>query len=258
MIRLRSETHAHLGWRAAKGFGFARQQALVPLATAEIGRVSQVMPVVFRKSEGVWDAVGVMGPAQGANVYVAREGKWRASFVPAQLRAYPFCLDEEGELGLWEGYKPEPLAADGVEPFFEGSGWSPRVAQTQQFLTAVRSSICSAAPILERLEKLGVLIPWAVPGIDNPLPDIALQGLSGVDPKALDGIGEELSLSLFRSGALRWLYAHSESLHHAQRFKTLAEALVMPHLETPRTSERIDEAADILAAIAQDLGDTEL
>ena len=258
MIRITPKTHGHLGWRAAEGFGFARQQALVTLATAEIGRVSQVMPVVFRKSEGVWDAVGVMGPVEGTNVYVAREGKWRASFVPAQLRVYPFWLEEDGELALWEGYQPEPLAADGVEPFYDGVGWSARLAQTKQFLTAVRSGIRSAAPVLERLEALGVLNPWAVPGIDRPRPEIALQGLFAVDPKALDEVGDEPALSLVRSGALRWLYAHSESLHHAQRSKTLAEALVAAQLDAPQKTERIDEAADILAAIAEDLGDTDL
>ena len=141
MIPITPKTHAHLGWHATKGFGFARQLALVPLATEEIGRVSQVMPVVFRKREGLWEAVGVMGPVQGTNLYVAHEGNWRGSFVPAWLRVYPFCLDKEGELALWEGYKPAPLAADGVEPFYEGVAWSERLAQTKQFLSAVRSGI---------------------------------------------------------------------------------------------------------------------
>ena len=258
MIPITTKTHAHLGWRETKGFGFARQLTLVPLATEEIGRVSQVMPVVFHKREDVWEAVGVMGPVKATNVYVVREGKWRGSFVPACLRVYPFCLDDVGELALWEGYKPEPLAADGVEPFYDGVGWSARLAQTKQFLTVVRSSIRSAAPVLEQLEALGVLIPWAVPGIDKPRPEIALRGLFAVDPKALGGIGDELALSLMRSGALRWLYAHSESLHHALRFKTLAEALFMPQLDAPQKTERLDGAVDILAAIAEDLGDTEL
>lgn len=258
MTPLAPSTHGHLGWRAAQGFGFARQMALVPLAVAEIARVSQVMPVAFRKDESRWEAVGVMGPVEGANVYVAREGKWRASFVPAQLRVYPFCLDAEGQLALWEGYRPEPLAADGVDPFFEGAGWSPRVAQTEQFLNAVHAGIAGVAPTLDNLASLGALRPWDVPGIDNPSPEIALRGLYAVDPKALDAIGEELALSLFRSGALRWLYAHAESLHHAQRFKAMAEVLATPQLDAPHKTERIEGAADILAAIAEDLGDTEL
>lgn len=258
MILLRPSTHGHLGWRAAQGFGFARQMALVPLAVAEIARVSQVMPVVFRKDESRWEAVGVMGPVDGASVYVAREGKWRASFVPAQLRVYPFCLDKEGELALWAGYKSEPLAADGVEPFFDEAGWSPRVAQTDQFLKAVHAGIAAAASTIDTLERLEVLRPWDVPGIDNSRPDIALQGLYALDVSALERLAEDVILSLFRSRALPWLYAHAESLYHAQRFKAMAEVLVAPPLDAPRKTERIEGVADILAAIAEDLGDAEL
>ena len=257
MTPLTLEMHAHLGWRRAKGFGFARQMALVPLATDEIGRVSQVMPVAFRKHAGCWEAVGVMGPIEGTNVYVTREGKWRGNFVPAQLRVYPFCLDA-GKLALGEGYKPEHLAVKGVAPFFEGAGWSPLVAQTQQFLKAVHAGIAAAAPTLDDLESIGALMPWDVPGIDNPQPETALQGLYTLDVDALETLAEDVILTLFRAGAVRWLYAHSDSLHHAQRFMAMAEALVAPQLDSPRTTERIEGAADILAAIAKDLGDAEL
>jgi len=258
MTPLRPDTHAHLGWRPASGFGFARQIALVPLAATEIGRVAQVMPVAFRKNEARWGAVGVMGPVAGTNIYVAREGKWRASFVPALLRVYPFCLDEAGELALWEDYRPERLAAEDVAPFFNGAGWSPRVEQTLKFLKAVQAGISAVAPALYELEAQGVLMPWDVPGIDMPQPEIALRGLYALDPKALDRLDEDAILSLFRAGALRWLYAHLDSQHHAQRFKVLAKAIVAPEIEAPRTPDKIEQVADILAAIAEDLGDTEL
>jgi len=258
MTPLRPETHAHLGWRAASGFGFARQIALVPLAATEIGRVAQVMPVAFRKRDTRWEAVAVMGPVAGANIYVGREGKWRASFVPAQLRVYPFCLDAAGELALWEEYRPERLAAEDVAPFFDGAGWSPRVEQTLKFLKAVQAGISTVAPTLDTLEAQGVLMPWDVPGIDTPQPEIALRGLYVLDPKALDRLAEEAILSLFRAGALRWLYAHLDSLHHAQRFKALAKAIVAPEIAAPRQPDKIEQAADILAAIAEDLGDAEL
>lgn len=232
--------------------------ALVPLATAEIGRVSQVMPVAFRVQHGRWQAVGVMGPAEGTNVYVGCDGRWRGSFVPATLRVYPFRLDGAGELALWDRYSPEPLAANDVAPFFAGAGWSARVAQTGQFLESVHAGIVAAARVLEDLDRLGLLLPWEVPGLDKRRPDIALRGLHVLDVDALGRLAGEALLSLFRSGALLWLHAHAESLHHAQRFKAMAEVLVAPQLEAPPKTEPIEGAADILAAIAADPGDTEL
>lgn len=141
MTQLCPETHSHLGWRPATGFGFARQMAVVPLAAAEIARVAQALPVVFHKVGARWQAVAVMGPVKGANVHVSREGKWRTSFVPALLRVYPFRLDAAGELGLWDGYTPEPLAAEGAQPFFKDGALAPWLQQTVKFLKTVHLGI---------------------------------------------------------------------------------------------------------------------
>lgn len=63
---------------------------------------------------------------------------------------------------------------------------------------------------------------------------------------------------LFRAGALRWMHAHRDCLHHTERFKTLVEAIMAPEITAPRQPDKIEQAADFLAAIAEDLGDAEL
>lgn len=258
MMQLRPETHAHLGWRPVSGFGFARQITLVPLAAAEIPWVAQALPVVFRKVEERWQAVAVMGPIEGANVFVSREGKWRASFVPALLRVYPFKLTGAGELALWEGFHPEPLAAEGAQPFYNEDALAPWLQQTQAFLKTVHNGIEAAHRVVERLEAAEVLTPWEVPGIETPQPERALTGLHVMDPEHIEALEDVLVLELYRSGSLRWLHAHLDSLHHAQLFKALAKAIVLPEIAAPRQPEKIEQAADILAAIAEDLGDAEL
>ena len=96
-----------------------------------------------------WQAVAVMGPIEGANVFVSREGKWRASFVPALLRVYPFKLTGAGELALWEDYPPEPLAAEGVQPFYKSCALAPWLQQTLNFLPTVQSGIGETHRVLE-------------------------------------------------------------------------------------------------------------
>ena len=258
MMQLRPETHSHLGWRPVSGFGFARRMTLVPLAAAEIARVSQVLPVVFRKAEGCWQAVAVMGPIEGANVFVSREGKWRASFVPALLRVYPFKLTGAGELALWEGYQPDPLAAEGTQPFYEDGALAAKLRQTQTFLKTVHKGIGAAHRTMERLEAADVLTPWEMPGIETPQPERALTKLYIVDENCLRAIDEALVLELYRGGSLRWLHAHLDSLHHAERFKALAKTIVAPEIAAPRQPDKIEQVAEILAAIAEDLGDAQL
>lgn len=258
MTPLSSETHSHLGWRPVTGFGFARQMTCVPLAVAEVARVAQVLPVLFRKVADGWQAVAVMGPIEGANVFVSREGKWRKSSVPALLRVYPFKLTKTGELALWESFQPEPLAADGAQPFYEASVLAPQLQQTLTFLKTAHTGIAAAHRVLERLETAKVLVPWEVPGIETPQPERALKGLYAIEAERFGALDEALVLDLYRGGSLRWLFAHLDSLHHAQRFKAMAQAIVAPEIAAPLQPDKIEQAADILAAIAEDLGDAKL
>lgn len=258
MQSLRPDRHGHLGWRPAGGFGFARQTAVVPLAAAEIARVAQALPVLFRKPGDDWQAVAVMGPVEGANVHVSCEGKWRAGFVPARLRVYPFRLDGEGGLGLWECYAPEPLAGDGVQPFFEDGALSDRLQQTARFLRAVQVGMGAVHRPLSQLEAAGALTAWTPPGTDAPQSGRRLSGLYAVDAGRLETLDDALVLELFRSGALRWLHAHLDSLHHAGGFKARARTIVAPGIAAPRQVDKIEQVADFLAALAEDLGDTEL
>lgn len=258
MTQLRPETHSHLGWRPATGFGFARQMAVVPLAAAEIARVAQALPVLFSETDGRWQTVAVMGPVKGTNVCVSREGKWRASFVPALLRVYPFRQDGSGELSLWEGCTPEPLAAEGAQPFYMDGDLAPRLKQTMKFLKTVQLGAGTVHRSLSKLEEAVALTPWDVPGIETPQPERALTGLFAIEAKGLATLDDALVLELFRSGALRWMQAHLDSLHHAERFRALAKSIVAPEITAPRQPDKIEQAADILAAIAEDLGDAEL
>lgn len=258
MTALSPDTHGHLGWRPAKGFGFAQSTALVPIAVAELPRVAQAMPVVFAQAEGLWQALGVMGPITGTNVYVSRSGKWRASYVPALLRVYPFHLQDEETLALWSGYAPEPLVGEGVQPFYKDGDLAPWLQETRRFLRTVHDGISRLHDPLEVLATAGVLSPWAGPALEVPQPDRALSGLYRLVPERLAGCADSWVLDLFRAGHLRWLYAHLDSLHHAERFKALAKDIIAPPLEAPRQPDAVERAADVLAAIAQDLGDTEL
>lgn len=258
MRSLAPDIHSGLAWRPVTGFGFARPMAVVPLAVAEMSRVAQALPVLFYKAGERWQAVAVMGPVLGTNVYVSREGKWQASFVPALLRVYPFRLDEAGELGLWDGYNPEPLAAEGAQPFYKGEHLAPWLQQTVKFLKTVHIGLGAVHLSLEQLEEVGALAPWEVPGIERPQPERALAGLYAIDPKRFETLDDALVLEFFHSGALRWMQSHLDSLHHAERFKALAKSIVAPEITAPRQPDKIEQAADFLAAVAEDLGDAEL
>ena len=261
-------TDRNLGWRRPADFEFARGTCLQPVSIAEIPRVAQVAPVAFRKQAERWQAVAVLGPLINTNVFVSRVGKWRASFVPALLRVYPFALDDDGAPGVWSEYTPALLAAEGVLPFHEGDALSPLVAQIASFLKAVHLGIADAHPVLARLEKAGLLVPFDPSEQQPPPPSerapvsmhigAAQEGLHVLDAARFAALRDGPVIELFRLDALRWLYAHADSLHFTSRFTAAAQGQDMPELDRPSQPDTIENVADLLATIATDLGDVTL
>ncbi|WP_018952333.1 SapC family protein [Thioalkalivibrio sp. AKL12] len=254
MTVLSIQDHGDQGWRQPRGFGFARQHALQPLAVDEVGRVSDGMPVAFRQLDGRWQAVAVMAPVDGLNLYVARDARWRAPFVPAALRVYPFALEDASRaLALWPDFQPEPAGAVEVKPFFVSGQLSPELHRVRAFLRTLAEGVNAADAPLRFLDQRGVLRPWSPqPESGKDIGGDLLSGLFQVDTYALDGLSDADWISLRRANALPWLHAHLDSLYHLRRFRTLAASLASPSGEDSTAPEAV-AVDDLLAAMANEI-----
>lgn len=132
------ERHAGKGWRHAGGYAFAATQSVVPLVGAEFTSAAVAMPIAFMQHDGRYVPVAVTSPFQGRNLFVAPNGHWLGSYVPAALRSYPFCLcrgqgSDQVVLCIDEdsGWVVD-AGADGVARLFEEDG-SPSAAARATF-----------------------------------------------------------------------------------------------------------------------------
>lgn len=251
MTDLTLQTHGEKGWRPATGFGFAGNQALQPLATDEIGRVSDGIPVAFRQQGDIWQAVAVMAPTREHNLFVAEDGRWRAPFVPAALRVYPFCPGDGPEtVALWSDYTPEPLGRRDVRPFFVDEALSPELQRIKAFLTAVDSGINHADAPLRLLYDAEALEPWTPEVSEAPQIEESLPGLYRVNETALQRLADDVWLSLRNARALRWLYAHLDSLYHVRRFNAFAR---QHGRMRPRSQDRSAELDAFLGAMGDSI-----
>lgn len=169
--------------------------------------------------------MAVLGPVAGANIYVAGDGRWRGSYVPAQLRVYPFQLArQEGgyTLALWPDFEPESLGLEGVKPFFEEQRWSGVVQATFDFLREVEAGIAAADDALRALQDLSLLRPWVMPGLEAGGAVSHSEGLYRLDVAGFEALPDEQWLKFRRLRAIPWLYAHAHSLTHAEHFRARA------------------------------------
>lgn len=74
-------------------FSFAAEVNSVPLAGVEFVEAARSHPIFFLEPQsGETFPIALLGMASGGNRFVAADGAWRDSYVPAFVRRYPFVL----------------------------------------------------------------------------------------------------------------------------------------------------------------------
>ena len=157
------DAHGDLGWRLAQGYGFARNLSLVQISGDELPRLAQDMPVAFRKVGTQWQAVAVLGPVPGVNLYLQADGGWRGRVIPKMLRSYPFQLSQNHQnLALWPSYCAETVGLAGVEPLFVNKQLTPALAAKLSLLKIQQKAINRLGLVLQFFAERHLLQHWQV------------------------------------------------------------------------------------------------
>ena len=147
-------------------------------------------------------------------------GAWRASYVPAMLRAYPFaigrldaqrfaiCLDTS-----WPG-----LSETEGEPLFQADGQaSALLTSTQQRLELIESEVQRTRLVCQKLHELDLLRDMR---FDATLPDgrqHSVDGFMTVDEAKLKALPDAVVADLHRQGLLGLIHAHWVSMGNMRR-----------------------------------------
>ncbi|MFT3957309.1 MAG: SapC family protein [Piscinibacter sp.] len=153
--------------------------------------------------------VALLGLAQGENLSVAGT-RWRARWLPAFIRRYPFVGGRDGVLidEAWAG-----LSTVEGEPLFDARGGAAPVLQRaleqlERFDAAARRTRGFCA----RLAALDLFKPMQA---DATLPDgrtLSVEGFRVVDEERLQALPDGEVLALHREGLLRAIHLHLASL----------------------------------------------
>jgi hypothetical protein len=196
------------------------------VAGAEFGDVCREYPILFVRAGN--DAQGkplvapiaAMGLAPNENLFVQGKG-WRATYIPALLRAYPFALASTGSppravLAIdiaWAG-----LSQTAGLPLFDPNGEP--VEQVQK----VHKQLEQIELEVQRTRELGSLLLakdlLREMRFDAELPGgekLKVDGFFTVDEKQLGQLADADVLALQRNGVLGLIYAHLVSLGNLRK-----------------------------------------
>lgn len=198
------------------------------VAAAEFADVCRDFPIVFVRVGKEPDGkdqiapIAVLGLLQGQNLFLDG-GTWRARYIPAVLRSYPFCIGriDDARFAIcvdmgWPGVQAD--GQGGGAAGFEGDGRpAPLLAEAQKQLEALEGEIQRTRLVGARLLELGVLRDMQ---FDATLPDGSTQHVDGfltVDEQKMQDLPDAVVAELHRSGLLGLVQLHWVSLGNLRR-----------------------------------------
>lgn len=221
------ERHANLRWQHASNYGFAAQDAVVPLVAAELPMAVMSQPIAFIEQAKGFVPAAVLSLMPGKDLYVAKSGCWTGDYIPSAFRSYPFrlanttdgqqalCIDEDSGL---VSNSPEG------ERFFDEDGQPAQaVLDILNFLTQIERSRVATAAACAALQKHDLIRPWPIT-LKTDTGEQQIAGLFQIDEAALNQLSKEALLEVRDAGALPIAYCQLLSMQHLPLLGQLIDA----------------------------------
>ena len=202
-------------------YAFAAKQTLIPAVVAEFSAAMHIYPIVFAEYVGEITPFLLMGLGKEENLFVNSLGKWRAEYIPATVRRYPFIFvqapkvegEEEGKerLVLCIDEESGLLADEGGEPLFTEDGKrAPVMEKFFKFISEYHRSVQISKRFAALLKEKHLLVPFNMRLNAAGDKNFKLEGVQMVSEKSLSELSNEDYLAL--RPVMGLIYAHLLSL----------------------------------------------
>jgi hypothetical protein len=199
-------------------YSFARSEMAAPIVIDELADVAREYPIVVPTGSRL--PVALLGVELGANAYVALDGRWHATYIPARIRQYPFALAPSppapatapantapGFVVMLDEQSPLLSCTEG-QPLFEADGLPAPAAQERiQLLEMFQARQAPTARLVQAIEAAGLLIERT---IRIQRPDGTSQQVTGlrvINEPVLNQLSDASFNTLRQAGALPLIYA---------------------------------------------------
>jgi hypothetical protein len=216
-VVLNREQHRGLRFKPVNDARFASKNPSVPLLASEFASASIEYPIVFAKaSDAQWLALALTGLQSQANAFVDGKGQWRANYVPASVRRYPFILAEAAadQLSLAADLAAPHWSKEG-EALFDDKGEPTQL--TRNLLAMLADFQAQAKQTTAMAQKLDEAQLLTQQNLQVQLADgrqAVIEGVWIVDEAKLRELADDKVLAWFKSGELAAIHAHMISLRN--------------------------------------------
>jgi len=228
-VPVSSTRHAGSSVEAGGDYGFARNVNSVPLMAVEFPRAAAEYAIVFAGSEQALMPAVILGLRGNENLYLGAEGGWKAKYVPAFVRRYPFVFSTSDD------GKTFTLCVDEAFPGFNREGRGQRlfgedgkptgyVDNVLKFLQEYQAQFQRTQAFCRKVKELELLEPMQAQISLGTGERLSLGGFWAVSRARLKALGADKLAQLAKTDELELLYLH---LHSMRNFDGLKDRLAL-------------------------------
>lgn len=218
VVPLNRQQHKDLFVEAVPGFGFARATNCVYVAAVEFTPAAREYPIVFAPGEdGNVLPVALLGIRNNQNLFVAQDGAWKAKYIPAYVRRYPFILATDDSGGRFtvcidESYPGFNTAREGERLIADDGEDGPLLKRSVEFLKDYQQHVVRTGAFCKTIRALDLLEPVQANIAMKSGDRFALTGFLCVSKARLKALGDADLAMLVRQDYLELIYLHLQSL----------------------------------------------
>ncbi len=222
-------------------YRFSSEVNSVPLMAVEFPQAASEYPIVFAGGGSEIAPAVILGVRGSENLFVSGESEWKAKYIPAFVRRYPFVFARQADrflLCLDEEYAGFNRDGRGLALFGEDGAPSPFVDNVLKFLQEYQAQFLRTQRFCARINDLGLLEPMQAQVKMGSGPSFSLGGFMAVNRDKLKALPGETLSELARTDELELLYLHLQSMRN---FDGLRD----------RLEHRLQEASDAESGIEE-------
>jgi len=248
-VQLSSQRHK--GWSVKTGsdYAFARQVNSVPLVAVEFPHAAAEYSIVFAGTDEAMMPIVILGMRDNENLYLNETNGWKAKYIPAFIRRYPFvfssnkdestftlCIDEEFAGCNKEGRGEHLFDADGERTQY--------LENVLRFVNDYQGQFRRTQLFCKKLQELDLLEPMQAQFTLSSGQKLRLAGFMAVNRERLKNLPDDQILALFKTDELELVYLHLQSM---KNFNAMVEKTAVHDAEQKQEeeTESVDESAPL-------------
>jgi hypothetical protein len=224
-----SARHGKWSVEVGNDYSFSKSVNSVPLLAVEFPNATSEYPIVFAGSGDTVMPAVILGVRGQENLFLAGE-TWKASYIPAFVRRYPFVFSSNADntqftLCVDEAFPGFNQDGRGARLFTDEGKPSTYVENVLKFLKEYQVQFMRTQAFCKKLKELNLLDPMQAEVTLPAGARTALTGFQAVNRKRLKELPSDKLAELAKTDELELIYLHLSSLRNFNALKDRLAAL---------------------------------